>query len=125
MSLLPPHGAMSHHQSTNGHGGGTARSSLANEVRYRTIKDVTKALQAHFTTSKTPISLSADDRRLLQAFVEDHDADIDYEEASKANQELKYFWDRYVGANPQKHGAFVGVLRELRPAIVNDEDLLE
>lgn len=66
---------------------------------------------------------------MLQAFIDEHehehDGSTDYDEASKANQELKHFWDRYIGTSSQKLGAFIGVLRELRPAVVNEEDLLE
>ncbi|KAK4494729.1 hypothetical protein PRZ48_014085 [Zasmidium cellare] len=91
----------------------------------RSLKDATKALQSHFTGPKVPLSLPSESRRMLQAFIDEHDGRIDYDEASKANQELKHFWDRYVGTSSQKLGAFVGVLKELRPAIVNDEDLLE
>ncbi|KAF2162615.1 hypothetical protein M409DRAFT_58036 [Zasmidium cellare ATCC 36951] len=91
----------------------------------RSLKDATKALQSHFTGSKIPLSLPSESRRMLQAFIDEHDGSIDYDEAAKANQELKHFWDRHVGTSSQKLGAFVGVLKELRPAIVDDEDLLE
>lgn len=101
------------------------RSPLAYDYANRTFKDATKALQAHFTGPKIPLSLPSESRRMLQAFIDEHDGRIDYDEASKANQELKHFWERYVVTSSQKLGAFVGVLKELRPAIVNDEDLLE
>ncbi|EME40958.1 hypothetical protein DOTSEDRAFT_74497 [Dothistroma septosporum NZE10] len=91
----------------------------------RSIRDATKALQTHFGGSKIPLSLPSESRRMLQAFIDEHDGGIDDEEASRANQELKQFWDKYIGQGTQKLGAFIGVLKELRPAIVHEDDLLE
>ncbi|KXS93641.1 hypothetical protein AC578_9085 [Pseudocercospora eumusae] len=91
----------------------------------RTIRDVTKNLQAHFAASKIPLSLPSESRRMLQSFIDENQHRIEVDEATKANQELKQFWDRHVAGNPQKLGAFVGVLRELRAAIVSEDDLLE
>ncbi|EMC91540.1 hypothetical protein BAUCODRAFT_38652 [Baudoinia panamericana UAMH 10762] len=89
----------------------------------RTIKDAIRALQAQFSAPKIPLSLPAESRRLLQGFVEEHEGTISEDESSHANVELKTFWERYVGDNRAKYGAFVGVLRELRPVIRDDTDL--
>lgn len=95
----------------------------------RSIKDATKALQVQFSAAKSPLSLPAESRRMLQTFVEDQShggsSKIDEDESARANAELKLFWERYVADNPQKTAAFAGVLRELRPAIVAEESLLE
>ncbi|KAK5121720.1 hypothetical protein LTR85_004595 [Meristemomyces frigidus] len=91
----------------------------------KSIKVATKALQAHFSAAKIPLSLPAESRRMLQNFVDDHDEGVSEEESASANAELKNFWERYVGENPAKTGLFVGVLRELRPAIVRQADILE
>jgi hypothetical protein len=89
----------------------------------RTIKDATKALQAHFSTAKPPSSLPPEARRMLQHFVDQHDGEISDEESLRANQELKSFWERHVGESPRKSGAFCGVLKELRPAITSEADI--
>lgn len=65
---------------------------------------------------------------MLQHFVESNNLNkslIDTDESTRANQELKIFWERHVADNPHKTAAFAGVLRELRPAITGDESLLE
>ena len=91
----------------------------------RTIKDITKILQVQFVAAKTPLSLPAECRRIIQNFVDEHVDAISEEESARANVELKAFWERYVGNNPQKLALFVGVLKELRPAIKGEQDILE
>ena len=85
----------------------------------RSIRDATKALQSHFNAVKTPLSLPPEARRILQDFVNEREGKIDEQESAATNNELKSFWERYVGENPQKLGLFAGVLKELRPAILN------
>ncbi|CAK4031426.1 tuberous sclerosis 1 homolog [Lecanosticta acicola] len=91
----------------------------------RSIRDATKALHAHFAAPNVPPSLPAERRRTLQAFIDEYDDSVDEEDARRVNQELKHFWHKYVSGSPRKSGAFVGVLRELRPAIVEEDDILE
>lgn len=91
----------------------------------RSIKDVTKTLQAHFSHAKIPLSLPPEIRRILQAFAEEHVGRVSEEEASKANLELKAFWEKYVLGSPQKLGAFIGVLNELRSYMVEDASILD
>lgn len=105
-------------------------SPLANldyfDSRSRSLRDVTRSLQTHFTTaSKVPPSLPSDSRRMLQSFIDDHHGEIDRDEAARANDELKSFWSRHVMGQTSRLGAFVGVLRELRPALVREDDILE
>ncbi|EGP84596.1 uncharacterized protein MYCGRDRAFT_20590, partial [Zymoseptoria tritici IPO323] len=89
------------------------------------LKDATKALSVHFSGPKTPLSLPSESRRMLQSFIDEHAGRIAHDETAGANQELRQFWERYVSGNSQKYGAFIGALKELRLAIVTDEDLLE
>lgn len=91
----------------------------------RTIKDITRTLQVQFSAPKTPHSLPAESRRLIQSFVDEHDGGVSEEESARANSELRTFWERYVGENPQKLALFVGVLKELRPAIKGEQNILE
>lgn len=98
-------------------------STLANTSEYRTIKDATKALQVHFSAAKPVPSLPSEARRMLQHFIDQHDEQLSDDDSSRANQELKLFWERHVADNPQKLGAFAGVLKELRPAITAEADL--
>lgn len=98
-------------------------SRLAHITEHRTIKDVTKALQVHFSAAKTPLSLPPESRRMLQHFVDEHEGRVSSEDAARANQELKSFYERFVGESPHRLGAFVGVLKELRPAITSSNDL--
>lgn len=98
---------------------------LANSTALaRSLKDATKSLHVHFLGPKTPASLPTESRRMLQAFIDDHTGKIEHDEAARASQELRQFWQKYVAGNAQKLGAFVGVLRELRPAIESEEDAL-
>lgn len=92
-------------------------SQAADTSQLRTIKDVTKALQNQFTGAKIPLSLPSESRRTLQDFVEEFERDDDGESSARINAELKSFWHRYVGESPQRLGPFVGVLKELQPAI--------
>ena len=91
----------------------------------RTIKDITRTLQVQFSATKTPLSLPAESRRIIQSFVDEHDGEVSEEESARANLELRTFWERYVGENPQKLAMFVGVLKELRPAIKGEQHILE
>lgn len=100
-------------------------SLLADIAEHRTIRDATKALQATFSAAKVPLGLPTESRRLLQNFVEEHEAGITDEESSRANVELKNFWERHVGESPAKLAVFVGVLRELRPAIFREAHIIE
>jgi hypothetical protein len=59
----------------------------------------------------------------LQKFVDENDDAGDNEEPGRASEELRTFWEKNVAHNPQKLGAFVGVLRELRRA-VGEADVL-
>jgi hypothetical protein len=97
----------------------------ANGSWSRTIKDATRALQAHFSAARTPPSLPTESRRILQSFVDEHAGHLDEEDCVRANDALKEFWESYVGENPTKTGPFVGVLKELRPVIIQDADILE
>ncbi|KAK5132304.1 hypothetical protein LTR08_009212 [Meristemomyces frigidus] len=96
---------------------GTRRSS--------SLKDATKALQAAFSSAKIPLSLPTDSRHMLQKFVEEHEYDISEEEPWSTHDELKDFWEQYVEDNPARYGPFVGVLRELRPLLTDEADLVE
>ena len=62
---------------------------------------------------------------MLQGFVGEHEGTISEEESTRANLELKDFWEKHVGDCPAKTGAFVGVLRELQPVIGGQANLLE
>ncbi|KAK5107880.1 hypothetical protein LTR62_000590 [Meristemomyces frigidus] len=88
---------------------------------HRTMKDAIKALQTQFTAAKIPLSLPLETRRVLQNFVDQHNGTISEEESAKVNTDLKNFWEHHVGESPAKTGAFVGVLKELQPALVRDE----
>ncbi|KAK3620983.1 hypothetical protein LTR56_023064 [Elasticomyces elasticus] len=98
-------------------------SSLASIDEHRNIKDATKALRSQFSATRIPLSLSPDSRRMLQAFVEEYRNDVSEGESRHANHELKQFWEKHVGEHPLKTGAFMGVLRELRPIIVREADI--
>ena len=60
---------------------------------------------------------------MLQHFVDEYDGRVSSDDAARANHELKNFYERFVGESPHKLGAFVGVLKELRPAITSSDDL--
>ena len=91
----------------------------------RSIKDATKALQGPFSAAKTPLSLPSETRRTLQDFVNAREGKLDEQESANANTELRSFWERYVGDNPQKLGLFAGVMRELQPAILSSTAIWE
>ncbi|TKA77432.1 hypothetical protein B0A55_04827 [Friedmanniomyces simplex] len=91
----------------------------------RSFKDVVRALQSQFSAARIPVSLPTDTRRMLQGFVDEQDGAMSEDESGQANAELKNFWERHVGENPAKAGAYVGVLRELRSVILRVGDILE
>lgn len=74
-------------------------------------------LQPHFTPTNIASSLPADCRTVLQKIVDNLPSKYDGEDAAQFNAELKSFYEKHVAGHSQKLGAFVGVLRELRPAI--------
>lgn len=82
-------------------------------------------MQAPFIAAHTPVALPPEARRMLQDFVNDREGHTDESEPLNVNTELKNFWEKYVGDNPQKLGLFAGVLRELRPAITNSTAIWE
>ncbi|KAI7597317.1 hypothetical protein KC319_g23223, partial [Hortaea werneckii] len=91
----------------------------------RTMREVTKALQSFFSSPKIPSTLPSEIRRKLQSYVDEYADEINAEESASTNAELKNFWERWVGENPSKTGPFLGVLRELRPALVRPADILD
>ena len=102
------------------------RSSARVNSRYdRSIKDITKTLQGQFTAPKVPLSLPPECRRILQNFVEEQYGEVRDESSTRANLELKSFWEKYVGDGPYKLGAWAGVLRVLRPTIGGEANILE
>lgn len=110
---------------TRGHSLARTILQLANSSALdRSLKDATKSLHVHFSGPKTPLSLPVESRRMLQAFIDDHTGKIEHEEAVRASQELRHFWQKHVAGNSQKLGAFIGVLRELRPAIDSEDEAL-
>jgi hypothetical protein len=62
---------------------------------------------------------------MLQTFISENQDKLDEDSTTKANQELKRFWERNVADIPRKTAAFAGVLRELRSAITIDDNVLE
>ncbi|KAK3626065.1 hypothetical protein LTR22_023281 [Elasticomyces elasticus] len=91
----------------------------------RSFKDVTKALQSQFVAARIPLLLPAETRRLLQNFVDEHEDGISVEDSKHASLELKEFWEQYVGDTPSKAGAFVDVLKEMRPLVMREVDIWE
>ncbi|KAK4900152.1 hypothetical protein LTR49_027522 [Elasticomyces elasticus] len=60
---------------------------------------------------------------MQQACVEGNRNDVSEGKSQHANHELKQFWEKHVGKDPLKTGAFIGVLRVLRPIIVREADI--
>ena len=56
--------------------------------------------------------------------VEENQGKASDEESARANQELRSFWEKYVGNSPEKLALFVGVLEELQSAIVGETNIL-
>lgn len=89
--------------------------SIADSSIRRSIKDATKALQSQFGAAKASLSLPPETRRMLQDFVHERSGKFDEQESAEANKELRSFWERNVGDNPQRLALFTGVLKELQP----------
>lgn len=83
----------------------------------RSLKDVSRAIQAQFTTVKPPAFLPPELRQLLQQFVYDHEDTSASEVLAQVSPELKSLWEKYVSNDQNKLGAFAGVLRELHTAM--------
>ncbi|KAF2483192.1 Hamartin protein-domain-containing protein [Neohortaea acidophila] len=87
----------------------------------RALREITKVLQTDFNAKKSLLSLPAETRRMLQSFIDEFDDKSETDDAQPANLYLKGFWEKYVRDTPQKFGMFMGVVRELRPAIAHSE----
>lgn len=62
---------------------------------------------------------------MLQSFIDEYDGTIGSDDSARVQSELKAFFEKHIAGHTQKYGAFVGVLRELRPAINQETYILE
>jgi len=92
---------------------------------HRSSKDTFKALNNTFSAPTIPLTPLPDELlRILEAFVERHH-DIEDNDSQRLHDELLTIYQRHVAVNPDKHDAFVSVLRQLRPAIKGESRLNE
>lgn len=96
-------------------------TTIANIMSLRSLKEVSRAIQAQFTTTKAPTSLPPELRQLLQQFVYDHEDAPGSDVLLQVNPELKSLWEKCAADDQNKLGAFAGVLWELHAAMSEEE----
>jgi hypothetical protein len=96
--------------------------SVAADVVARSMRETVKALNTTFSAPTVPCPLPDELRTTIENFLERYDQ-IDDHDSQRFHEDLHTLYQRQVAASPEKHGAFLAVLRLLRPAIIGESRL--
>ncbi|KAI9797132.1 MAG: hypothetical protein M1833_005647 [Piccolia ochrophora] len=86
------------------------------------LRDTVKALTTALSGPQSPYPLPKDLQDVIQSYLDKHEH-IDDQDSQRLHDELLNLYQRYVVVEPSKHAAFLGALRELRPAITGPSRL--
>ncbi|KAF1919814.1 Hamartin protein-domain-containing protein [Ampelomyces quisqualis] len=86
------------------------------------MRETVKALTAAFAAPTAPCPLPDELRTTIDDFLERYDH-IDDHDSQRFHHDLHALYQRHVAASPEKHGAFLAVLRLVRPAITGEARL--
>lgn len=87
------------------------------------MRETVKALNTTFSTNNTPYPLPDELRSTIESFLERYDV-IDNHDSQRLHEDLHALYLHHVAGNPEKHGAFLSVLRLLRPVITGETRLM-
>lgn len=88
----------------------------------RTMKDAIKALNASFSATAAPYPLPDELCAAIESFLDRYD-NIDDHDSQRFHEDLYALYLRHIASNPEKHAAFLAVLRLARPAITGESRL--
>ncbi|KAF2103324.1 hypothetical protein NA57DRAFT_52850 [Rhizodiscina lignyota] len=88
------------------------------------LKDVVKLLNKTFAEPRVPLPLPDEIIHTIETYLESHST-IDDHDSQRLQDELLNVYQKYVPDALEKHGAFVNVLRHLRPVITGEKRLEE
>jgi hypothetical protein len=86
------------------------------------MREAVKALNTTFAAPSVPYPLPDELRTAIENFLERYDK-IDDHDSQRFHDDLHALYQRQVAAYPEKHGAFLAVLRLLRPALTGEARL--
>jgi hypothetical protein len=86
------------------------------------MRETFKALNTTFSAATVPSSLPDDLRATIESFLERYD-DIDDHDSQRFHDDLHTLYQRHVAQTPDKHGAFLSLLRAVRPALIGEARL--
>lgn len=86
------------------------------------MRETIKALNTTFSAPSVPYPLPDELREAIESFLERYDG-IDDHDSQRFHDDLYSIYQRHVAASQEKHGAFMSVLRMVRPAITGEPRL--
>jgi hypothetical protein len=86
------------------------------------MRETIKALNTTFSAPSVPYPLPDELREAIESFLERYDG-IDDHDSQRFHDDLYTIYQRHIVASQEKHGAFMSVLRMLRPAITGEPRL--
>lgn len=86
------------------------------------MREAVKALNTTFSASTVPYPLPDELCATIENFLERYD-NIDDHDSQRFHEDLHTLYQRQVAANPEKHGAFLAVLRLVQPALTGEARL--
>jgi hypothetical protein len=92
------------------------------DVSGRSMRETVKALNTTFSAPTVPCPLPEELRTTIENFLERYD-NIDDHDSQRFHEDLHTLYQRQVATSPEKHGAFLSLLRLVRPAITGEARL--
>jgi hypothetical protein len=86
------------------------------------MRETIKALSTTFSAPAVPHPLPEELCTTIESFLERYDS-IDDHDSQRFHDELHALYQRHVAASPEKHGAFLAVLRLVQPALTGEARL--
>lgn len=91
-------------------------------MRTSSMQKTIKALTSTFSAPTVPYPLPDELRETIEYFLERYD-NIEDHDSHRFHDDLHTLYQKYVAQSPEKHGAFLAVLRLARPAITGEPRL--
>jgi hypothetical protein len=88
----------------------------------RSMRETIKALNTTFSAPTVPYPLPDEIRTTVENFLERYD-NIDDHDSQRFHEDLHTLYQRQVASSPEKNGAFLSLLRMVRPAITGEARL--
>jgi hypothetical protein len=86
------------------------------------MRETVKALNTTFSAPSVSCPLPDELCATIESFLERYD-NIDDHDSQRFHEDLHTLYQRHVAGSPEKHGAFLAVLRLVRPAVTGEARL--